>query len=82
MYFYSMNILIVMVGPIKDGNFYIQQRKEHEGNLQKKKRVGSGLQIKEGYKNYSRSEQKKTPSSQPKMNSMQTGWGVDCHLGC
>lgn len=78
MYFYSMNILIVMVGPIKDGNFYIQQRKEHEGNLQKKKRVGSGLQIKEGYKNYSRSEQKKSPNAFDIPSGLDPGQMVMC----
>lgn len=49
-----------MAGPVNDGNFYIQQRKEHESNLQEKKTVGSGLQLKEGYKNYSSSEKKKS----------------------
>ena len=67
-----------MVGPIKDGNFYIQQRKEHEGNLQKKKKVGSGLQIKEGYKNYSRSEQKKSPNAFDIPSGLDPGQMVMC----
>lgn len=71
MYFYSMNILIVMSATINEGKFYIQKRKEQEGNLQNKKGVGSGLDIKEGYKNYSRTEQKKS------MNTFDIPIGLD-----
>lgn len=79
MYFYSMNILIVvMVGPIKDGNFYIKQRKVHESNLQKKESVGSGLQIKEGYKNYSRTEQKKMSNKFDIPSGLDPGQMVMC----
>jgi len=74
-----MNILIVvMVGPIKDGNFYIQQRKVHESNLQKKESVGSGLQIKEGYKNYSRTEQKKMSNKFDIPSGLDPGQMVMC----
>ena len=79
MYFYSMNILIVvMIGPMNDGNFYIQQRKEHESNLQEKKKVGSGLQIKEGYKNYSRTEEKKMSNTFDIPSGLDPGQMVMC----
>ena len=66
-----MNILIVKSATINEGKFYIQKRKEQEGNLQNKKGVGSGLDIKEGYKNYSRTEQKKS------MNTFDIPIGLD-----
>lgn len=52
-----------MSATINEGKFYIQKRKEQEGNLQNNKGIGSVLDIKEGYKNYSRSEQKKSSNT-------------------
>jgi len=73
-----MNILIVMSAIINEGKFYIEKRMEEEGNLQKKKGIGSRLQIKEGYNNYSRTDEKNTTTASTIQSVLDPGQMVMC----